>query len=168
MENEKEKRMKLKINFFDIVIIILVVALAGAYAVHRMSGGSAVSTSSSETRELTYVLEITDLNESTESLIHKGDKLIDKVKKYEIGTVESVKIYPFQKLSENKEQGRYIYTEETDRCSAALTVKVKCVDNGDTLTADSGFEIRVGQNVSVVGPGYFGAGYIIGIDRGDD
>ena len=169
MENiEKEKHMKLKINFFDLVIIIVVVALAAAYAVHRIGGGSAVSTSSSETRELTYVLEITDLDESTESLIHKGDSLIDKVKKYEIGTVDSVKVYPYQRLTEDKDQGRYFYTEETDRCSAALTVKVKCVDDGDTLTADSGFEIRVGQSVSLVGPGYSGAGYIIGIERGDD
>ena len=39
---------------------------------------------------------------------------------------------------------------------------------GGIDTADSGFEIRVGQGISLVGPGYSGGGYIIGIERGDD
>ena len=168
MENENRKPGKLKINFFDIVIIVVVVALAGAYAIHRIGGGSAVNSSSTETRELTYQLEITDLDENTKALIHEGDEVIDKVKKYEIGTVQKVEIYPFLRLTEDKENGRYFYTEEQDRCNALLTIKVKCQDDGDTLTADSGYEIRVGQNVSLVGPGYSGAGYITNIERVED
>ena len=168
MENENGKHRKLKVNFFDFVIIAVVIALAAAYAVHRIGGGSAVSTSSSETRELTYTVEITDLDENTKAMIHKGDGLIDKVKKYEIGTVEDVKFYPFRRLTEDKDSGRYIYAEEPDRCNASLTVKVKCTDDGTTLTADSGFEIRVGQGVSLIGPGYSGAGYIINVERVDN
>ena len=106
--------------------------------------------------------------ENTKTLIHKGDEVIDKVKKYEIGTVQKVEFYPFLRLSEDKETGRYLYAEEPDRCSASLTIKVKCQDDGDALTADSGFEIRVGQNVSLVGPGYSGAGYITNIERVED
>lgn len=168
MENEKGKQRKLKINFFDIVIIVVVVALAGAYTIHRAGGGSAVSSKSSESKTLTYTLEITDLDENTKDLIHKGDELIDKVKKYEIGTVQDVVVYPFQRMTEDKDNGRYFFTEDPERCSASLTIKVKCQDDGDSLTADSGFEIRVGQGVSLVGPGYFGAGYITNIERGND
>ena len=168
MEHENAKRGKLKINFFDIIIIAVVVALAGTYAIHRIGGGNAVSTSSTETRELTYTLEITDLDENTRSLIHEGDEVIDKVKKYEIGTVQKVEIYPFRRLTEDKDNGRYFYSEEMDRCNALLTIRVKCQDDGETLTADSGFEIRVGQSVSLVGPGYAGAGYITSIERVED
>ena len=165
MEQENRKRTKLKINFFDILIIVVVIALAGAYAVHRIGGGSAVNSSSAETRNVVYTLELTDLDENTKSLIHKGDEVIDKVKKYEIGTVQNVEFYPFQRLTENKDSGQYYFVDEADRCSASLTEEVRCQDDGNTLTADSGFEIRVGQSVSLVGPGYSGAGYITGIER---
>ena len=168
MENENVKKRKLKLNFFDLVIIVVVVALAGAYAVHRIGGGSAVDTSSVKTRELVYTLQIDDLNENTLPLVHKGDELMDKVKKYEIGTVEKVEFFPFERTTEDKENGRYIMVKDPERYSAALTVEVKCQDDGKALIADSGFKIRVGQSVSVVGPGYSGGGYITSIERGEE
>ncbi len=168
MEKETNKLKKLKINFFDIVIIIVVIALAGAYAVHRAGGGSAVGTSTVETKNVVYQLEITNLDKNTESLIKKGDSVMDKVKKYEIGTVQSMEFYPNKRLAEDKTNGRLIYTVEPERYSALLTIEVVCKDDGETLTSESGFEIRVGQGVSLVGPGYSGAGYITSIERDDE
>jgi hypothetical protein len=167
MEKETNILKKLKINFFDIVIIIVVIALAGAYAVHRMGGGSAVGSSAVETKKIVYKLEITDLDKNTEGLIKKGDSVMDKVKKYDVGTVKSVEFYPSKRLAEDKENAALVYTEEPDRYSALLTIEVVCKDDGDTLTSESGFEIRVGQGVSLVGPGYSGAGYITSIERDD-
>lgn len=168
MENQKSKQGKLKLNFFDLVIIVVVVALAGAYAVHRIGGGSAVDSSSVESKELVYTIQIDDLDENTLPLIHEGDELMDKVKKYKIGSVQKVEFFPYERTTEDKDNGRYILVKDPERYSAALTVKVECKDDGMTLKADSGFEIRVGQGISLVGPGYSGGGYIIGIERGDD
>lgn len=153
-----------KVNFFDIIIIVLVIALAGAFVVyknHKASSGAAAK------KEITYTVEITDLEKNTEGMIKKGDTLVDKVKKYNIGTVESSKFYPYEKSSIDQETNEYKMSEVPDRYSAAITVKVECEDNGASYVADGGFPVRVGHEVSLLGPGYSGSGYIIGIERED-
>ena len=163
-KNQPEKR-RWKVNFFDIIIIVIVIALAGGYVVYKTHNSSSGGT---QMRDVTYTVEITDIDESTMGMINEGDSLIDKVKKYQIGTVQSVKFYPCVKGVADKENNQYVYSEVPGRYSAAITVKVQCVDNGATLTADGGFPVRVGHETSILGPGYAGSGYIISIERGDD
>ncbi len=158
----KETKKRWKINFFDIVIIILVIALAAGFLYFRSSRQAA---DDSTMVDITYELELNDLNENTQGMIKEGDVLIDKVKRFEIGEVQSVEFVPFERQVEDIENGQIVSSEVPDRVSARITLKVPCQDNGATLTADSGFEIRIGKSVSVLGAGYSGAGYITGIER---
>lgn len=170
MENENKQRRKLKISFFDILIMIIVIVLAGGFVVCRAGGGLDFNKKSSDSTEtqITYTVEITDLDPSTKDLIHKGDLLIDKVKKYELGNVKKVETYPFERMTNDKINKKFVNTPDPERISALLTVKVNGSETETALTADSGFEIRVGEGVSLVGPGYVGAGYITSIERTDD
>lgn len=163
--NTQPEKRRWKISFFDIIIIVLVIALAGAYVVHKTHS---TSDGGAQTAEVTYTVEITDLEKNTEGMIKKGDSLIDKVKKYNIGKVQSVDFYPYEKSTLDENTNQYVNSVVPDRYSAAIVVKTDCVDNGASLTADGGFPIKVGHEVSLVGPGYSGSGYIISIERGDN
>lgn len=159
----KAGKRKIRISLFDIVIIILIIVLAAGFVVLKnKKAGNA------DMKELTYQIEITGLNESFEGTINKGDKFIDKVKKFEMGEVADVTYSPDKDYAYDNTSHRKVCTEVPGRIAAYITMKAMCTDDGSSIKTDGGMEIAVGTAVSIIGPGYSGAGYIISMDRGDN
>lgn len=159
----KAGNRKFRISVFDILVIILVIllALGFVYIRHHRGGTESVM-------EQIYQIEINDVNPSTEGMIQPGDPVIDKVKKLDMGEVVSVEYIPETVSTLDLENHKMVESELPGKESAIITMKAECTDNGTKITTTGGYDLAVGTRVSMIGPGYSGAGYIITMDRGEE
>ena len=155
---------KYRVSIFDIVIIILVIVLALGFIYMRnhSSGGAA------NVIEQTYQIEISDINPNTVGMIQPGDPVIDKVKKIDMGEVVSVEYVPQKISTVDMENHRMVESVLPGKESAIITMKAECTDDGTKIATTGGYGLAVGTRVSMIGPGYSGAGYIITMDRGEE
>lgn len=144
-------------NLFDIVAILVILALALVLVLANRAGTEA----SAKDGSVTFTLEFTGMQNGSEQMIAPGDRLTDKIKKYSIGTVDAVEItdtpLPDDPKRANEDPGKTAY----------VTVTAPCTETETEISVGGGFLVRVGLPVSVRGPGYFGSGYIVGIQRGE-
>ncbi len=158
MENKR-----FHINFFDIVIIAVVVIIA--FILIYLSVSGRISGTNGVSGQVTYTFEITDISENTRDMIHEGDVIVDKIKKYRIGKVKSVSYTPYQLSGTDYANQTRVFTDVPGRYNANIVITADCIETEDSLTVSGGFYVRVGTEVSILGPGYSGSGYIIAIER---
>lgn len=152
------------LNLFDIVIILLVIALVLVLYFARPQSAVAPAAQSST---VIYTVELTPMVNNSAELIKVGDELVDKLKKYDLGTVKDVSVEVAKKQTDNLVDGGSVYGEMQSQQSAIVTIESACTQSSTQITVGGGFAVRVGATVNVRGPGYNGIGYIISIDRGD-
>ena len=86
-----ENTKKFNINFFDIVIILIIVCVgAGVYLF--MNKDTAVS----NTKKLTYKIELTNTTPDLEDYIRIGDDLTENTKNYNMGKVVDFETIPYK------------------------------------------------------------------------
>jgi len=155
------------LNLFDIVAIVVIVALACVFVLLERQSAAAEETDTGS-GTVTYVVEFMAMENGSEAFIQPGDRLVDKVKKYEMGNVVSVEITDAREQTHNFEEGSMTEAVRTTGKDAYVTVRAACTETDRAITVGGGFTVRVGKRVSVRGPGYFGTGYIVDVVRGDD
>jgi len=162
----KNGSFRWKLNVFDVVIMAVVLVLAAALViVWRNTGKSNISVK--VTRPVHYRIEINGMVPDGALSIKEGDQIYDSVKKYDLGTVKSVKLEPARRQTKDMVSGRTIYADIPDRLTAIIEVVCDCTDDVSSVSTASGYTLQVGKNVFVAGPGYAGSGYIIAISRED-
>ena len=163
MSSEKKKPIILRfLNLFDIILILAAIALV---AVLFFGKNQSPDAPTAEVSTITYTIELTGLFSDAAELIEPGDSLVDRIKKYDLGTVVDVEIVPFLRQSEDHVNGGLIETELSMQNSAILTVSSACTQTATAVTLAGGYVIRVGTSVNVKGPGYYGSGYVLSIER---
>ncbi len=156
----KKKGIGRFFNLFDVIAIAVILALAAVLVlVGRGLGGDG------ESMEITYVVEIPSIQESMAGLISPGDALVDRIKKYDVGTIESVELSTARVLVNDQINGGASYVEVPDECEAVITIKAPAVVTDTEITVDKGYVIRVGSSVVLKGPGYQISGTIIALNR---
>lgn len=164
MRMEQERR-KLKISIFDIVIVAVVLVVAAAVFVILKPDDTAVIPGSSTSME--YTVEVLKMPAGTTELVQPGDKLLDGLKNYAIGTVVSAEAVPYTFQVVDEDTG-VLKNAVMDRYENILiTVEANMNTGTSALTTESGFVITVGTQVTVAGPCYSGVGYVISIERGE-
>jgi len=163
---ETASEKKIVFNLFDVLIICLILVAAAAVLIVRLRSSDTEITVV-ETKTVRYVVELTDLIPGTSDMIRPGDVLIDTIKKYEVGTVVSCTASPTVKNSKDLSTGDFIQVELPERETATITIDAECTESESTFLAGGGFIVRGGESVSLRGPGYYGSGFIIYIERGD-
>lgn len=162
-----EKRKKLKFfNLFDIIVILVALALLMALFFAK-KGGQQTDAGEDSVGTVTYTLELTGMQNNAAELVKAGDKLTDKIKKYDIGTVVSVKVETSITQVEDYENGRIIDVPVSSQQTAVIVMEAPCVETNSRITVGGGYVVRVGASANVRGPGYAGTGYIIDIERGN-
>jgi len=162
---DKKKGILRFFNLFDIILIGVIIILAVVLVFLSRTGEVDESAAQGT---VTYVLELRRMENGSEELVKVGDRLTDKIKKYDIGTVTDVEIKDAATLADDILQGASGDTAFPTGKDVYVTVEAPCTENDTTITVGGGYTIRVGRDVSVRGPGYFGAGYIIDIVREGD
>ena len=156
MEKSKKPVFGRIFNLFDIILLVIIAALAVVLLLNR---GEIAQESTVQ-----YTVEVTGLVNGTAAAIKPGDKLSDKIKKYDIGTVVSVDVHPTIRQVLDYDNNTLAESESDSTEAATIVISVPCTQTESAISA-GGYELRVGLPVNAVGPGYTCNGYIIAIDR---
>ncbi len=160
------KIKKLKINVVDIIIILLALAIVvGVFVWRKNAAKNSVPTAGSGT--VTYTIEVNYMVGDTAYLIHEGDEIVDNVKKYSIGTVTDVKVTDMLVSGRNLETGDFINTAADGYRRAEVTLTSPCTVTDANIVVGGGYNVKVGSEAFITGPGYMGSGYVIAVERGD-
>ncbi|MDR0489798.1 MAG: DUF4330 domain-containing protein [Oscillospiraceae bacterium] len=165
MENNT-KRIRWRLNLFDIVFIICaIVAIALIFFYTNRSGGGTVL--SGPNGKVVYTVELQGMIGNTAYLVKPGDSLVDKVEKRPMGTIVAVEVQPATASQKDWITGERIITNVIDRMTAIVTVEAEATVTESQITITGGFIVRVGTWLSVNGPLYNSAGYIVDVERDD-
>lgn len=164
-----KRKMKIKLNLFDIIILALVVVGGIAFfAITNMSrsGGVALPTTSA-TRTVRYTIELASMLEEAADLINEGDIIVDRIEKRTLGKVVAVEIVPAVIPVKDIFTGEQLLEAQPGRITANLTLETTAAETASALTVDGGFIVRAGTQVTAIGPGYAGMGYVLSVERED-
>lgn len=165
MEKHSNNR-RLRLNLFDIVILIVILALGAVFVLWQM-GWFTDGFREGETRTVRYTVELTGMKNGTAGEIQVGDTMTDTSLNAPMGTVVAVEVKPSTTLSKDLETGEYFETEIPEVETAIVTLEAECTESQELLTLSGGYVIRGGATVSLYGPGYFGEGYVLYVERGE-
>lgn len=165
----EKKKWKLKFNLFDLAVVLLALIIAVVAVIYvrgkNPSGDADDPGSQSTAQTVRYTLEIEQAYEEVAEMAQVGDKLYERTKKQYLGTVESLEILPTTVLTRDNINGEIIYVDVPERKNIKMQVVAQGVKTKESITLDSGIEIRAGDNFRVCGPGYYGAGYATHVER---
>lgn len=163
-----EKKKHSLFNVFDIVVILIALVLFAVLFFARSSGGdTSDDTASVKSGTVTYTIELTGMVNGSAELVSVGDELVDKVKKYDVGTVTAVEVSNTVRQVQDLINGGTVESEMSTQQTATITVEAPCTETETDILVAGGYVIKVGLSVSVKGPGYYGTGYIVGVERGE-
>lgn len=160
--NTQKKKLLTKFDIVVIVVVILAAALFLAWRASQSDGGPITLTNTGTVR---FTVELNNIPENVLSHISQGDTITDTAKNTHIGTVASYDVIKMLSWGTNIETGNIVETE-TDRDTLLLVIDAPCTITDSTMaTRDGAIELRVGTSIGVSGPGYWGSGYIVAIER---
>ena len=165
METQNKKR-RWKLNGFDIILIAIV--LVAAAAAFLLWGSSSQSSGSVSATPVHYTIELEEMIGETAYEIKAGDTIVDSVKKYVMGTVESVTVVAATDWNTDYTTGDTVMSEIPGEKTAVIELVCDCNVTDAEIAATSGYVIRIGAEVQAAGPGYAGTGYVVAIDREGD
>lgn len=169
----EKKKIKWKLNLFDIGLLAVVLVAAVGLVAWKFVGNNQTSVDPNSgvavpkgTYAVNYVVELEQLHQQTAEMIAEGDEIYERTKKEFMGTVQSVEVSPARTLTKNELEGTFQFVEVPERYNVILNVTAQAVQNDSGIVLESGLEVRAGTSVRVLGPGYYGAGYILSVERG--
>lgn len=155
---------RFRLNALDIVIIVILVLAIAAAAFFLLKGRLASKETVVEEKvNISFDIEMTNLTKDMAEGIHEGtvtlgNKNIDK------GEITAVKVEPYKKLNEDKENGEFVWVEVPDKYMATITVEKEVTDTETAYKGESE-EYRIGEMMSFRGKGFAGwGGYIVRLD----
>lgn len=169
----EKKRIKWKLNLFDLVLLAVVLVAAVGLLAWKFVGSNQTEVDPNSgvtipkgTHTVRYVVELEQLHEQTANMIAQGDEVYERTKKERMGIVQSVEVAPARTLTKNELEGTFQFAEVPERYNVVMEITAQAVENDDGIVLESGLEVRAGTAVRVLGPGYYGAGYILSVERG--
>lgn len=162
MEKKNKFKFSHLFNFFDIALILIAVLIALLLLLSNILGGE-------QGKKLTvrYTIEVTGFQDGKEKLFSVGDSLLDVVKKYEVGKIVEVKLEPTVWSVVDYDANCYVNSPVPGQVTVLLTVESDALETEDAISLDGGFEIRIGQGVSLRTPALSFSGTVIGIEGGE-
>ncbi|MBE6956168.1 MAG: DUF4330 domain-containing protein [Ruminococcaceae bacterium] len=168
---ENQKKIKWKLNLFDIILIAVVLVAAGAFAAIKLGSspspvdpveGTPVQTPQS----VRYVVQLEQVLPQTAELVEEGQHLYERTKKEDMGVIETVEVTAARTLTKNELDGTFHFVEVPDRMDVTMTLSSPATFSDSAIVLASGLEVRAGSSVRVLGPGYYGSGYVLQVERG--
>ena len=166
MENNNEK-FRLRLNLFDGIVLVLAVIVAGLLVWNHLKPETPAEDDKTSTLE--YVVRLQRWTNDTVDMIHEGDKLVDNVKNFELGTVKSVEVIPATGEVFNENDKCFDRAEVPGYSDILVTVVSDSAAVGsDMIKLDGGVQLRVGMSLYIRGQGYMGSGPVVSIERAEE
>jgi hypothetical protein len=161
MTENKEK--KFAFNFIDVIIILAVLLVVVFFAFYAT--GKWQDNNNQNASELTYTIEIPDVDKDVAGMFKVGDKLRDSRKDTSVGEiVEIEKIEPYTVPTENAQNGTFIESVKPNKYTVTLDVKSAYEKANNAIKIDD-VDIKVGSGFIVKGNGYAANALIVGVKR---
>lgn len=169
--DENNKKIRWKLNLFDLLVILVVLAVAAGVVFLRYQQSRASQASQSEgtaagSATVRYVVELTEMPLQAAEMVQPGDELVERTRKEAMGVVQSVEVGLTRTLTKDQNTGNYHFVEVPEQYTATIVVEDTATISDSSIVSSGGLEIRAGTSVRVFGPGYYGSGYIISVERG--
>ncbi len=138
-------KKKVKFNIMDALILLAVLAVAAVllYVFVFSESGEGLS---DDTYTITYVVEVTRLNEEFADRVAVGDAVVDSSKKLPIGTVVAIEKHPHEHLGKNTKDGSVTLNTVDGFLDLYITIEAPATLNGISYNI-GGYEVRVGTKV---------------------
>ena len=158
------RKRKMKFNIMDVLILLAVAAVAAVLLyVFVLSENTPVdSLGGAPTTKITYVVELTGIDDALSDNISVGETLIDAAKKMNIGTIVAVETQPYVYLGKNLTDGTMELTTVDNKSTIYVTVEADATLTGIAYSI-SGYDIYVGEKVYLSLPDFTGTGYCISL-----
>ena len=169
---ENKKKIAWKLNLFDIILIAVVLVAVGAFAAIKLGGNTPAPVDSSSAQpapipqSVRYVVQIEQALPQTAEMVEVGQRLYERTRKEDMGVVESVEITPAKTLTKDELSGTFHFVDVPDRVDVTMVLSSPATFRDTSIVLSSGLEVRAGNSVRVLGPGYYGSGYVLEVERG--
>lgn len=164
MEKGNKRGIWRIVNVFDLVLIGIAVLTLAVLVIVRTGGGDdtgPVSTS----QKIRYTVEVSGISFGAADNVKPGDEMVDRIKKYDMGTVESVTVEPYMKSVPDFDSGEVVLAEVPDQQTAYIVVVANATVSDTAILVDGGYSVKVGLAVNVKVPGLAGTGHIVAVER---
>ena len=162
---EKKAKFRFHLNLFDCIVILAALAVAVLLVYSRTKPQETVDAPTASKRQYTILLRKTVAG--TGALVKQGDALVDAVKNFDLGRVVSSETKPAVRSILNENEGCYVTAEIPGFEDIYIVVESTSNVSDSQLVLGSGFEVRLGEDIFVRGPGYLGSGKVYAIERGE-
>lgn len=164
----EQNKFRLRLNLFDGVVLVLAL-LVGTFllwnALKPAAPAADENTPAAQTTTVRYTVRFQKWLDGTSELIQPGDKLVDNIKNYEMGTVVSAQAVPVQSLQLDHDSREYILAGLEGYQDVLVTVESPCTADNESVTTSGGYALRVGATAYIRGEGYMASGPITSIER---
>lgn len=168
---DKKQPVRWKLNLFDLLVMAVVVIAAAAVVLLRWQQQRQAALDDQAAQAagritVRYTVELTGMIPQAAGMVKPGDELTERTRKEGMGAVESVEVVPTTTLSKDLTTGDYFLAEIPGEYTAVIVITAQATESDSKIVTDGGMEVRAGTSVRVYGPGYYGSGYIISVERG--
>ena len=158
-------KFRLRLNLFDGIVLVLALAVGAFLLWGALKPAAApVEGETASVSTVRYTVRFQKWIEGTSALIEPGDKLVDNIKNYELGTVVSAEAVPARSLQLDHQSHQYVLADVPGYEDVLVTVEAPC-ESGESIILGGGYALRVGSVAYIRGEGYMASGPIISIDR---
>lgn len=158
-------KFRLRLNLFDGIALVLALAVGAFLLWSALKPAAPAEGTSHSTATVRYTVRFQKWIEGTGVLVESGDKLVDNIKNYELGTVVSAKAVPSQSLQLDHQSRQYVLAGIPGCEDVLVTVEAPCTTSDEAILLGGGYALRVGSVAYIRGEGYMASGPIISIER---
>lgn len=160
------KKIGWKPNLFDLLVVVVALAAAAALVGLRL-WQSRPPENAGEPVTVRYTVDLNEMTLTAAQSIQPGHELIEPSLGKPVGVVESVEVHPTRILSRDQNTGEQRYVEMPESYTATIVLTADASEHETNFTTENGLVVRVGAYVRLIGPNYFGVGYIVNMERSD-
>ena len=160
-----KKKFQLKLNLFDTVILAVALCAAMVLGYMMFKPAPQQQEEGPVANTVEYVIRFNKMIEGAGSLIQPGDKLVDTIKNYNLGTVVGVEILPCQVPVIDNENKKTVQAVVEGYEDVLVTVQGTGTMSESCFVLDGGYNLRVDAMTYVRGNGYMGSGPVVFIKR---
>lgn len=164
MEHNTPK-FRLRLNLFDGIVLVLALAVGALLVWMSLKPSAGDQGTASTASTVRYTVRFQRWPEGTSEIIEAGDKIMDNIKNYEMGTVVSYETVPAVNQVLDSVNHKYVQAEIEGFEDILVTIESPCTESDQGFILGGGYELRVGVTTYIKGEGYMASGPVVSVER---
>ena len=163
---QKTPKFRLRLNLFDGIVLVLALAVGALLLWTALKPDApAAGDAPSPAATVRYTVRFQKWVEGTGALVEPGDKLVDNIKNFDLGTVVSAQVVPAQTFILDNDKGAFVLAPIEGFEDVLVTVESPCTLSDSAVTVGGGYALNVGAITYIRGAGYMASGPIVSMEQ---